>query len=39
MGGNKKWSGYRSYQYLEENVDYRGFKLCPEIGRVSSRRV
>jgi len=39
VGSDKKWSGYRSYQYLEENVDYRSFELCREIGRVASRRV
>jgi membrane dipeptidase len=39
MGANKKWNGYRSYQYLEENVDYRGFVLVPEVGRVASHRV
>ncbi|HEV8306903.1 MAG TPA: membrane dipeptidase [Methylomirabilota bacterium] len=39
MGTNKKSAGYRSYQYLEENVDYRGFHLARELGRVPSRRV
>jgi membrane dipeptidase len=39
VGTSKKYAGYRSYQYLEENVDYRGFHLAPELGRVPSRRV
>ena len=39
MGANKHYAGYRSYQYLEENADYRGFHLTKEIGRVPSRQV
>lgn len=27
MGLNKKYDGYKSYQYLEENVDYKKFEL------------
>ncbi|MFQ6054181.1 MAG: membrane dipeptidase, partial [Candidatus Bathyarchaeia archaeon] len=27
MGRNKRYSGYRAYQYLEPGVDYRPFKL------------
>ena len=27
MGGNKKYSGYRAYQYLTPGTDYREFKL------------
>lgn len=38
MGANKRYVGYRSYQYLEEHVDYRGFHLAKEMGRVPSRR-
>jgi len=34
MGSKKKYSGYRSYQYLEPGADYRAFDLVPEIGRV-----
>lgn len=36
MGGNKKYSGYKSFQYLEPNIDYIVFKLAKEIGRVES---
>ena len=27
MGRNKKYSGYKAYQYLEPGLDYRAFKL------------
>ncbi|GII91737.1 dipeptidase [Sinosporangium siamense] len=30
----KRYTGYRSYEYLEAGVDYRVFDLAPEIGRV-----
>lgn len=39
MGAHKQYQGYRSYQYLEANVDYQGFKLAKEIGRVPSRQI
>jgi membrane dipeptidase len=39
MGANKQYKGYRSYQYLEENVDYQSFRLAKEIGRVPSGRI
>lgn len=39
MGAHKQYKGYRPYQYLEENVDYRSFKLAKEIGRVPSRQI
>jgi membrane dipeptidase len=39
VGANKKYTGYRAYQYLEENADYRGFHLAKELGRVPSRQV
>jgi membrane dipeptidase len=39
VGANKRYTGYRSYQYLEENIDYRGFALAKELGRVASRPV
>jgi membrane dipeptidase len=29
-----RYDGYRSYSYLEEDVDYEGFRLVPELGRV-----
>jgi len=34
MGLNKRYNGYKAYQYLEPGVDYRDFVLCKEIGRV-----
>ncbi|HET7700179.1 MAG TPA: membrane dipeptidase [Candidatus Limnocylindria bacterium] len=34
-----RYDGYRSFQYLEPDVDYRPFALAREIGRVPSRRV
>ncbi|MFQ5790871.1 MAG: dipeptidase [Acidobacteriota bacterium] len=39
MGAKKQYKGYRSFQYLEEGVDYRGFRLAPEIDRVPSQKV
>lgn len=35
----KKYTGYRSFQYLEPGVDYREFKLAREVDRVGSRKV
>jgi membrane dipeptidase len=29
-----RYTGYRSYGYLEAGADYREFKLAPEVGRV-----
>ncbi|MGH2378105.1 MAG: dipeptidase [Candidatus Limnocylindria bacterium] len=34
-----RYEGYRSFQYLEANTDYRDFALAKEIDRVPSRRV
>ncbi|HEX9268905.1 MAG TPA: membrane dipeptidase, partial [Candidatus Limnocylindria bacterium] len=34
-----RYDGYRSFQYLEPDTDYRPFALAKEIGRVPSRRV
>ncbi len=28
MGINKKYDGYRAYDYLEKNVDYRAWEMC-----------
>lgn len=39
MSANKRYTGYRSFQYLEPGVDYREFKLAKEIDRVCSRKV
>jgi len=33
----KRYSGYKSYQYLERGVDYEFFKLAKQIGRVKSK--
>ena len=33
MGKGKKYSGYKSFQYLDEGIDYKAFKLAKEIGR------
>jgi membrane dipeptidase len=35
----KRYTGYRSFQYLEPGVDYREFKLAREVERVPSRKV
>lgn len=34
MGRNKKYDGYKAFQYLEPGLDYRGFKLCKKFNRV-----
>jgi membrane dipeptidase len=39
MGANKQYTGYRSYQYLEEDRDYKRFMLAKEIARVPSRQI
>ncbi|PZA07511.1 MULTISPECIES: dipeptidase [Thermaceae] len=36
---NKRYSGYKSFQYLEPGVDYKPFKLAKELDRVPSRKV
>src|SRR5262245_15009465 len=36
---SSRYTGYRSFQYLEAGTDYREFKLAREIDRVSSRPV
>jgi membrane dipeptidase len=35
----KRYNGYRSYQYLEPDVDYKAFELAPELNRVASRTI
>lgn len=35
----KRYNGYRSYQYLEADVDYKAFELAPELNRVASRTI
>lgn len=35
----RAYTGYRSFQYLEEGTDYKAFPLVPELDRVRSRRV
>ena len=34
-----KYAGYRSFQYLEPDTDYREFELAKELDRVPSRKV
>lgn len=34
MSRSRNFSGYRSFQYLESEVDYKAFELAREIGRV-----
>ncbi len=34
MGGHKKYSGYKSFQYLEPHLDYASYLLEKEIDRV-----
>src|SRR5438067_1885515 len=36
---NKKYSGYRAFDYLEANTDYQAFKLAAELDRVPSQKV
>ncbi len=36
---NKRYDGYKSFQYLEAGVDYKEFKLVKEIGRVPSTQL
>ena len=36
---DKRYDGYRSFQYLEPNVDYKAFELVPELDRVRSTPV
>ncbi len=35
----KRYDGYKSFQYLEAGVDYKVFDLVPELNRVPSRQV
>jgi len=39
MGRNKRYNGYKSYQYLTPGFDYKEFKLCKEIDRVPPHKV
>src|SRR5438105_3887431 len=39
MSNAKKYDGYRSFQYLEEGVDYQPFALAREVDRVRSSKV
>jgi membrane dipeptidase len=34
MGSNKKYDGYKAYQFLEAGFDYKEFQLCKEFERV-----
>src|SRR5215211_2273987 len=35
----KRYTGYRSFQYLEAGADYQEFKLAKEVDRVPSHKV
>src|SRR4030081_2339654 len=37
-GKRARYTGYRSFQYLEAGVDYTEFKLAKEVDRVGARR-
>ncbi|MBI4175589.1 MAG: membrane dipeptidase [Candidatus Aenigmarchaeota archaeon] len=39
MGKNKRYSGYKSFSFLQPGKDYSPFKLAKEIGRVQSSTV
>jgi membrane dipeptidase len=39
MSLSKNYSGYRSFDYLEEGVDYKSIPLVPEVNRVEPYRV
>ena len=39
IGKRTKYSGFKSFQYLEPGTDYREFKLAKELDRVPSRKV
>jgi len=30
MGAQKQYTGYRPYQYRQDNIDYKSFKLADE---------
>jgi membrane dipeptidase len=39
IGKRTKYSGFKSFQYLEPGTDYRDFNLAKELDRVPSRKV
>ena len=39
MSSTKNYKGYRSFQYLQPDIDYRLFELAAEIDRVNSTKV
>lgn len=39
MGIHKRHTGYRSFSYLDPDVDYRAFELAPEVDRVPGHPV
>ena len=39
VGKATRYSGFKSFQYLEAGTDYREFELAKELGRVPSRKV
>ncbi len=36
---SKRYSGYRSFQYLEPGVDYKNFELAKEVERVEPYQI
>lgn len=39
MGKNKKYDGYKSFEYLEAGYDYKEFKLADELNRVEEYKI
>ncbi|MCC1485105.1 dipeptidase [Winogradskyella immobilis] len=39
MGSNKNYKGYKSFQYLEKDIDYKHFEQAKQVNRVSSTKV
>ncbi len=39
MSNKKNYDGYRSFQYLDEGIDYQPFRLAREVDRVPSSQV
>lgn len=39
MSLTKQYNGYRSFEYLEKDIDYKHFDLAPELDRVPSTKV
>lgn len=39
MGLNKRYSGYKAYDYLEKRIDYKAYAMAPETDRVPAYSV